>query len=125
MRTEEEIIDDAWPGRAFPNATAWEIWQAGNCLVGNGCVRDEDAGGPTGAYCPLIAVSLIHEVTPSEWVAPGQPDDDYEIGDCTEYAEAADPPAGRPTQPHLMTMSLPDPDTVDVLDPGDGQDRLF
>jgi hypothetical protein len=86
VRTEEQITADARPGAAFSNGSSWEIWQANWCARGRGCVNDEDGGGPTGTYCPLITVAMVSDprVTPAEWVE-GDGIQDYA---CTEFEEA-------------------------------------
>lgn len=71
MRSYEEIVQDAKPGRPFGNSTDWEIWQYNVCL---GCGNDDrrcvhDDGVDQGDGCPLILVSLS-DMTPAEWVGP-------------------------------------------------------
>lgn len=90
MRTEEEITADAKPETPFSNHTSYEVWQAGTCYYGNGCVHDSMSDpaykpGQPERFCPLITVALS-EKTPKEWLG----EDGELTGGCTAYEEAPD-----------------------------------
>ena len=104
MRTFEEALAAARPGRAFSNGTEGHAWTANWC---DECMHDRSARADTGPGCPLLCVALLHEVTPAEWIE--QPADELgrrSLGDryhCIEFRKD-DGGDGGPDDPD------PDPD---------------
>lgn len=84
MRTVEEIIENARPGRAFYGAIPGERWQERWC---DRCKYDTIAQpDPDIAGCPILLVALAHDLTPAEWIEPGPAGVDYV---CTEFDDDA------------------------------------
>lgn len=87
------------PGRAFSNGTEWDIWSDNWCY--RPCLRDlpyqNDLKGATG--CPLIALAMVEERTPAEWME--QPDDSPDRYVCLEFKApgGGGEPKPRPTPP--------------------------
>lgn len=76
MRSSKEISLSARPQRAFSNGTSWEMWAYRWC---DQCFNDINEN------CPLIAVAMMGDATPTEWV-----DSDAEVYECTEFEPRED-----------------------------------
>lgn len=125
MRTYDEINADAKAGTPFSNHSSFEVWAANTCAHGSGCVHDGVwGGGPRGAECQLITVSLS-EKTPKEWTErTDQIAIDSQHYNCTAYEEVVayatdDEPADENPDAYLIE---PHWRTIETIN---GQEGLF
>lgn len=109
MRTYAEAKAAARPGKAFSNGTEGYAWTGEWCDT---CIHDKhfrDTGDGPG--CPLFALSLVEDLTPSEWLEQSGPP--YTLGDqyhCVEYRDEDDPGPG------YENPSPPDPNQLELFE---------
>jgi hypothetical protein len=72
MRPFDELLSRSREGKAFSNNTDWERWSWRFCERCRNDVNED---------CPLILISMFHDLTPAEWVEDGE----HHNYDCTEF----------------------------------------
>jgi hypothetical protein len=95
MRTDDEIDAGARPGSAFSNGYEWDCWSSKWC---DRCVHDD---WQTDKFCPLVAVAMLGDKTPAEWMDE-KPLSLYDRYTCIEFRSEDDGPDPTP-------KPIPDP----------------
>ena len=99
MRTDPTPEPGDLDERPFSNGTEGEMWLAGVCGAGEGCIHDSiygqaDEEMPAEVHCPLITLSLFG-VWPHEWAVErvhfttiaGENTFYTRPGDCSEFTD--------------------------------------